>query len=175
MSKTTIKNLILAVLVLIVTFGSFMFMLYQIDKKSSLLKTQIDTASTQSAQEYTLLNLEKIANATQAEREKVSGYFLRQESESINFLSLVEQKAPQVGVKLQTESLKKSVDATTKAEWIEVDFLLSGTLRNVQEFIKLLENVPYVSQLLAVDLTMVSSNQWQAKVKIKVFIMAYDS
>jgi len=117
----------------------------------------------------------RIAEETQEERLQLESYFLLKESDSIDFLNNIESIAPQAGVVLQTSSLDTVVDPSDNSQWIEVDFSFSGSRSRVREFVEVLEELPYVSRMMSLNVTMQNQGQWQAEVTMRVRVLAYDS
>lgn len=173
MSRLTIRNLIIASLFLLVSLGAFGYMVKEIGKQGNLLSERVQALSKQRSQESSFYRLQKISEDSVKEREKLTAHFLQKESDSIDFLNQVESLAPEVGVNLKTENLKEIIDKNGKS-WIEVNFSFSGSKQRVQNFIDVLENLPYLSQVTSVSLSSGESAVWQAKVVMQVHVLSYD-
>lgn len=174
MSKKTLQNLIIASVVLFISLGAFVYMLYEIEAKGDLLSKQIDTLGAERAQEDSFYRLERTAEESAADRELLNSYFLRQESDTIDLLTQIESLAPQIGVALKTEGLQKVTDKATGANWIEINLSFSGEEAQVDRFVKTLEHLPYLLKITSLDLSAQSSTLWNAKVTLKVFVLNYD-
>lgn len=175
MSPSTIQNSVISLVVMILAALAFGFMVVQTDKQSKELVVQIQTLSTQRAQEESFFKLQKIAEDTKEERELLQSHFLLKDSESIDFLNNVESIAPRAGVSLQTSNLSSVIDSRDNTEWIEVDFTFSGSRKRVKDFVQILEELPYVARLMSVDLTASNQTEWKARVTMRVRVLAYDS
>lgn len=175
MSRTTIQNLIISLFLLLSAIGGFLFMLNKINKQGDLLVEQINTLSTEQTQENSFYKLQRIAEESAADRKTLAKYFLHEDSGSIDFLNQIEALAPAAGVELNTDShsLVKIVEKETGANWIEVGLSFSGSKERTQNFIKILENLPYSSHITQLNLSARSQAEWQAKITIRVRVLAY--
>lgn len=175
MSRSTKKHLIISLGLLLIALGSLLFTMYQISKKADVLARQIEVLGKEQAHESSFYRLQKIFGETKNDRDQVSGYFLKQGSDSIDFLNSVEAMAPKEGVMLKTESLEERVDNKTGKKWIEVQFFFSGTQNNVERFIKILEHLPYFSQVTSLSMVAKTEAEWEARLSMKIFIATYDT
>lgn len=174
MSKTTIRNLIISSIFLLVTATAFVFVLYITERENSILTEQLIALEKKRAQESQHLKLKRIAVESEADRELLGGYFLSQESDSIDFLNKVESLAPQFDITLKTDSLKKDTDKRTKEEWLTAQFSFNGTYQNVSDFVQILENLPYIAEVTQVSLEAGSENDWAATVNMRINLYTYD-
>lgn len=172
MSKKTIRNLIAVILVLLLTSGGVIFFFMEISDKNSLLEEQIAALAEQSEQEESLLRLQRISQISQSDRGELASYFLLRESDSIAFLSEIEKLAPSVGVSLETRSLEQV--STAGKDWIQFDFLVNGNRQDVQNFVQILEIIPYVSRVISVSVEKEISGSWKGAVVIQVQLLSYD-
>lgn len=174
MSKLTIRNLIISSVFLLVTLGAFAFVLHITEKENSILTEQLIALEKKQAQEKQYLKLKRIASDSAEDRALLDGYFLSQESDSIDFLNKVESLAPQLGVNLKTDNLKKEADKKTKEEWLTLQFSFSGTYERVTNFIKILENLPYIAEVTQVSLESKTPSDWSTTVNMRVNLYTYD-
>lgn len=172
MSKKTIRNLIIAVTILIIVATVVAVAFLRVLENSQTLESQIAAVAAQNSQEAALIKLQKIAQSSEIEREELSSYFLLRESDSISFLSEIESLAPTMGVRLQTTDLKQ-VNQDEK-EWVEVSFNTGGRRDNVQNFINVLERIPYASRLIMVNMSDAGNDDWRAEIIIQVQLLSYD-
>jgi hypothetical protein len=170
MSNITIRNIIIATIITTVTVGLSLFMLYQVSDKGTELSRQIELLGKQQAQVNARNQLKRQAQETEAERALLASYFLARQSDGIDFLNQVEALAPRLGVTLETESL----ESDPAGKWIAPSFIFSGTKEAVFHFIKVLETLPYVQRITEVSLEARSSNNWEAKVTMKVQVLEYE-
>ncbi len=172
MSRKTLVNVIISFLSLTIVSGSLAFFLSRVSLQAKELDSQIDILVARETQRDKLQNLVKKAEETTNDRSVVNSYFLERESDSIDFLNLVENLAPESGVILNTKSLDQ-VEAKGKV-WVEASFSIEGTEFAVDNFIKVFEQLPYVSEMVSVDLGLKSGSIWKAEVVMRVQIFAYD-
>jgi hypothetical protein len=170
MSRSTIKHLLIATCALMVSVGVVFFAVYTIHKEEKTLATQVSVLAEEQAQENAHYRLQKIFEETKTERDRLSKYFLKQGSDSIDFLNKVEALAPQAGVSLKTDSLEEFSDKKTGAKWIIVKFSFAGSQTDVERFVTILEQLPYFSQVMGVTIKTSAANGWQANVTMRVFL-----
>lgn len=174
MSKSTIRTAIIAFIFILIAGSGLGFMVTKTGQQALVLNQQIETLQVERTQEVSFQRLQKIAEETVNDRGAIESYFLKRESESIDFLNLVEELAPQAGVTLKTSGLNTIKPPGSSYEWIEVSFEFVGEQNRVDAFLYLLENLPYHSRVSEVNLKARSSEQWQAEVTMQVMIYAYD-
>lgn len=168
MTKTTRRNLIVSVLLLIVSVWAFIYMVLEIKAKNMLLQEQVIALETKQAQESSYFKMQKISEETITERESLASYFFAQESDSIDFLNLVESLAPQAGISLQTEGLEQQEDKKKNTSWVIINFSFIGAHKNVTDFIKVLENLPYEAEITNLQLSLQDTGDWEAKTTMKI-------
>lgn len=174
MSGSTKKTIIVALMLSVASIAVFGFMVFRVSEQGDRLVAQIRALEEQRAQEAAHRNLQRIATESQADRDQLKAYFLAKESESIDFLNQVETLAPQVDVALKTTNLQLTTEKDTKRGWIEVTFEFSGTRKSVQNFVQILETLPYVSRLNSVTMEARSRTDWQASVTMQIQVLSYD-
>ena len=173
MSRSTIRNLVIAFVMLVLVVGVVAGAFVKVLGKSQTLEEQIATLASKNQQEETLIRLQKIAQSSEPERAELASYFLSKESESIDFLNEVEALAPTVGVNLETNDLRQVTQ--DNRDWVEILFNASGRRSDLQNFIRILEGVPYSSRVTSVYMRGErNSNIWQANITIQVQILSYD-
>jgi len=173
MSALTIKNFILASTFLVLSAGGFFYMANEIERQGTVLLSRVEALQIQQRQENSFFRLQKTAEDSVEERAELTSYFLQKDSDSITFLNQVEQLAPVAGIDLETESLRQFTDPQNQ-NWIQVDFSFSGTQRNVQNFVQVLENIPYLSQITALSLSIDSAAAAEARLSMQVLVLLYD-
>ncbi len=175
MSKRTITNFIIAIIFLCVAGGVFGFMVYRVTNQGVLLQEQIIALQTQQAQESSHLRLQRLADETAAQRASLSQYFLARDSDSIDFLNVVETLAPRLGVALTTSGLNEFVDGETQTKWINISFTFLGGEQEVKSFLKVLETLPYVLRVISAEVEAKSPTQWQVDVTMQVQVLSYET
>jgi hypothetical protein len=173
MSKGTIRIIIFSLIFLAVAMFVFGFMAFKIVSQKEELNIQVTTLQESVAQQSSHNKLKRLSEDTVDEREQLQKYFLAKGSES-NFLNLVESLAPQTGVSLKTNSVKEILDEAGEVSWIEPSFTFAGSRNRVQNFIKILETLPYVLRLNSANVTSTAGGQWEVKVTMQVRVLSYD-
>lgn len=174
MTKSTVRNFIIALVTLIVSFVLLGGVLFEIERKTHVLQGQLTSIEAENKRESDFYTLEKQAKESVEQRQAVQSYFLPKSSDSIDFLNRVEQLAPQSGVSLETDALEESVDKKTKQKYIEAQFSFSGTKTAVEQFIEILEALPYVAHITGVSLGKQPGGVWEARVTMRVFILNHE-
>jgi Tfp pilus assembly protein PilO len=141
--------------------------------ESVFLSEQVAAIAIDQSQQVAFTRLEKLVQETAGERSELRSFFLESQSDSIDFLNYIERLATERGITLETIN-PKEIEVEGKT-FLSVEYSLEGSLGQVEEFIQLLENIPYVSQLTAVDLERRSSVVWQADIIINVAVLTYES
>lgn len=175
MSPSTIRTIIIAIVLFGLATAAFIFMWVQAQQQGEQLLTQLNTIGEQQAHEESYFRLRRVAEESGAQRAQLSDYFFASESESIDFLNTVEAMAPEVGVTLETNSLDLIEDTEDSQQWVEIDFSFSGSRSRVQKFLSLLELLPFVSKITTVSLVAVDQTIWQAEVTMRVRVLNYDT
>ena len=170
MTKTTLRNLIIALSVFVVVVGGVSVAFISVLKGSQTLEQQITAVASQNQQEQSLLRLQRIAQSSEAEREELASYFLLRESDSIDFLTEIETSAPDMGLSLETTNLQPVLE--DGKNWVEASFSIGGSRNDVQNFVSTLENIPYVSRVKSVNMIGSGSN-WRADIVIQVQLLIY--
>ncbi|MCA9363485.1 hypothetical protein KC851_04160 [Candidatus Kaiserbacteria bacterium] len=174
MSKSTIRTLIISVCLLTLAVVVFGVTAYQASNQGHKLEDQLAALAASRAQENSYYRLQNIAENTTDDREVVRSYFLENESSSIDFLNHLETLAPEMGLSFETRELSKVTEAETNSHWIKTSFDFSGSKEQINNFIKVLENLPYTSRLTKVDLKKGEGRIWQAEVTMQVRLLHYD-
>ncbi|MCA9360152.1 hypothetical protein H6781_02420 [Candidatus Nomurabacteria bacterium] len=174
MSKSTKNIVLISIIIFVASAVSLGVMAYQVKEQGNQLSSHVATLQAESAQVESYNKLKKISEETTEDRDLLQSYFLEKESNSIDFLNLVESLAPQAGVQLDTEGLDVLETGENGAKWIEVSFVFSASRERVQNFIKVLETLPYVLRLTSVEMDGMSASEWEARVTMQVQILDYD-
>ena len=172
MSRKTIQNLIIALVAFVLVVGVAAFGFFNVLSNSQTLEEQIAAVAEQNQQEESLLRLQKIAQSSEGERSELASFFLLSEADSITFLREIESMAPGIGVNLETDTLEQ-IEVDNK-DWIQFTFTAKGSRQDVQNFVQILEIIPYVSRIMSVRLEGDTSSGWEADIIIQVQLLTYD-
>ncbi|MFT7644675.1 MAG: hypothetical protein ACI9BF_000326 [Candidatus Paceibacteria bacterium] len=174
MSKSTIRNGVMALLLISSAVGVFGIMVYQVIAQGDHLNSQIEVLEKERARDASYYQLVRIEEESTADREELRSHYLFKESDSIDFLNRVETLAPEVGVSLKTDKLNVITDESDNSEWVQVSFSFSGSRERVQRFIQVLESLPYVLRVTEVEMGAKSSTEWSVNLTLQVRVLAYD-
>jgi len=174
MSPSTIRIIVLSLVLFMVAAGAMAFMLLQSQQQGEQLVAQLATLDEQRAQEESYYRLRRIAEESADDRTQLRSYFFSSESESIDFLNTVERLAPEAGVTLKTDSLNLIEDAKDGTQWVEIGFSFEGSRNRVQNFLTVLEELPYVAKIVTVNMTATNQTKWQSQVTMRVRVLTYD-
>jgi hypothetical protein len=130
--------------------------------------------ATELAQQDSFFRLQRLAENTTNEREQIQDLFLVSNSDSIDFLNLVEGLAPQEGVQLSTEQVEEIQTAEGQPDWVKIDFTFSGSREAVENFVQIIETLPYVLRVDYLSMNLTSGSEWRAEVTVKVQLLNYD-
>jgi hypothetical protein len=175
MSKVTKKIITIALVLLAGTAAIFSFMVYQVVGQGALLTEQVEALETERSQEVAYYRLQRQAEDSVLEREQLKSYFLDSNGNGIDLLNSVEEMAPEAGVSLTTESITLVTDVADDSEWIKTTFSFNADRDSVQNFIQVLETLPYVSRVTRISFQSAANNQWSASVTLQVRVLDYDS
>lgn len=173
MSKTTLQHLIVSTIALLFAIGILGYAIFRIYNEGILLRNQVDVLQKEQAHQNSYFKLQKTAEDSKVQREALETYFLKQSSDSIDFLNQIEALAPTMGVILKTDSLEETADKKSGAKSIDVKFTCNGGRNAVERFVSALEHIPLLSQMTAVSVTARSEGDFEAKIAMKVFIISY--
>lgn len=174
MSTSTIRNITVAIALMLVSVGVFGLMAYQMISQGNKLSEQIIALENERKQETSFLRLQRIALDTTEKRSELAGYYLLKEGDSIDFLNRVESLAAETGLQLQTQNLEEIADEKSDSMWIQVTFDISGSRKQLQDFIRVIETLPYVLTVNRISLRAKSSAEWGANVRVKIRVLEYD-
>jgi hypothetical protein len=170
MSKRSVQNFVIALILLVATIVGLILMIREIHQSERLLSEQLTALAVGNERETLYFQLQKVSEESITERQTLSSYYLTQSGDSISFLTEVEALAPELGVDLKTESLNDGKDKKTKDEWVEARFVFSGQRENVERFIAVLESMPFLSEITAIQMSTRAEEDWEATATMRVYI-----
>ncbi|MCB9814466.1 hypothetical protein H6784_03550 [Candidatus Nomurabacteria bacterium] len=174
MSRSTIRNIIISSVLFSVTGIAYFLMLHQVSVEGDRLGEEIDILQEHQAQEASYFKLIKIYESSKKDREELNNFFVLSESDSIDFLNEIEDTGSKLGVSINTNGVQTVTDSTDDSEWIEVDYTVKGSRERLQQFVQVLEQLPYVSRLVSLSMNGVTKTEWQANIKLQVKVLTYD-
>lgn len=176
MKYSSSRHLLLAALFLAFAASVLGSLVYLINVQGAQLTAQLKAIAEERAQESAALQLERLARSTQYERDKLAGYFLAQEGDSIDFLADIETNvAPSLGLELSTDALDRITVGESAQSWIQISFNVSGTQERVLSFLYLLETLPYASYVTDVDLQRTAPASWSARITLQIQLRSHET
>lgn len=146
--KTQIIALVALVLLLVSGIGLW-FVSSEVTRIGRELTAAVQRIADQRAQEQQLSELITLIDATKVDRNEL-GQYLLSEADTITFLADIERIGVQQGVVLTTNSL--AVTDKQGASILNVAFTMVGQEELVLRMLDILENLPYESSLITLNL-----------------------
>jgi len=173
MSDRTKRVAIIATVLFVIAVLTVVLFVREINIQSTKLSEQIMAIETERAQQEVFTSVQRISNNTLTIRQELQGYYLDSQSDSINFLNFIEDQAIASGVELTTNTPTETVK--DDEAFLSVGYEFKGSLTRVENFIKQLENIPYISHLESLSLSQQAGGVWEAEVEIMVNILDYET
>lgn len=170
MKRQRLKTISITASIFVVAVAAASLFVYEITEQSRTLRQQVTTLQKDQAQQAQLAQLKKLITETEQDRTKLRTHYLASQSDSIDFLNYIERLAQTQSVLLETKGATE-VERGSQQRLL-VQYNLSGTRLQLERFIQLLENVPYVSEVTEVTLQSRSEPTWQAAVTMEVVILS---
>jgi hypothetical protein len=165
------KQILIATSVLFLgTLAVFVFLLNQVGKQGNKLEEYTKALSEKNAQEAAFIRVSRLVDETETQRSALANAFFADESDSIGFLGEIETFASSIGLKLKTDGLDKITLPGTKQEAITMTFVYSGNRDQVMDFTRLLETIPYHSQVESLSISKNISGVWEGNLTLIISI-----
>lgn len=170
MSQKTKQIIIIASVAALVTVTILILFFVEINARGAQLEQQILILTENNAKESASVRIKRLAQETEQERSILTKTFFANESESISFLSDMEQLARDIGLSLRTEELDKVGDVSIGGEQIKVTFVYTGSKSAVTRFSEMLEVIPYHSVVDSLTLRRQTGGSWEGRATINISI-----
>jgi hypothetical protein len=171
MSNATIRHFIIAIICLLAAASVCTFMAFQVLDQAGRLEEQILVLQTEEAQQDSYIRLRRQAEETAGERATLRSYFLERESDTIDFLNLIESTARARGLEISISNLEASEVTDAEGGWLSLGFEFAGSKTAVELFVKELESLPYVTMFDSLSLSANTGVQWQGRAALKVYLL----
>lgn len=173
MNTPTKRLAILAAILFVVAVAAIGLFVREINIQSAILSEQIEAIQVDRAQQAVFTRVQRTYAETTNTRQELQSYYLQSQSDSIDFLNFIDERAQASGVELNTNTPTEiEEDGVT---YLSVGYELTGSLNRLENFIQQLENLPYVSQLENLSLSQQSGSTWRATVVITVNVLNYET
>jgi hypothetical protein len=177
MNKKSQTWLIGSFFIFLLSATIFLYVLYSINQKGFQFAESKRVIGEHSAKEASFNTVQQLLTTTKDDREKIDSFFI-QENQTISFITEIERNATAIGVRLVTNELSinpSTVDPNgvkTPAVLI-VGFDFSGSKYAVEQFLVLLENVPYHKKITSVSVAKSDDSLWKVNLKMQLTLQ-YD-
>lgn len=159
--------IVTAVVFVCAVIGTVLFA-REITQESQELKARVTAIAEGNAQEFELNKLRKLSIETESDRQSLASLYLASQSDSIDLLNFVEQLAGEESIDLITVSATET--EKDGQEFLTIRYTAQASRAQVEQFIALLENIPYVSEVTSIRLNRQSLESWSANIEIDVLI-----
>jgi hypothetical protein len=170
MSTKTKKILTVSIITATVTVSVLGLFFSQIRSQGAQLEQQISILTENNSKESTSVRVKRLVQETEQQRLLLTNHFFINESQSISFLSEIEQLARKLGLSLKTEALDKVIDPVSSEETIKIVFVFNGPKTTVLRFSEILEVVPYHSAVDNLALRKQANGNWEGRATISITI-----
>ncbi len=139
---------IIALVYLSLSLFVLWWMFSSVEKTGQEMSAQAIILADNMAQEREVGDLSRLVDASFVVRSQLEEFVLA-EAETVNFLADIELIGNEQGVKLETSSLEV-IDSGGEFPILLVDFSIIGYEKDALKMIKILENIPYHSELRSI-------------------------
>ena len=171
LTSYTKKFFIVTFLVAVFAIAAVVYLFIQIKDQGEVLQSHISIITEEARRENSYARLERTVTETEKQRAALSEAFFKEQSDSLSFLTYIEELAPRAGISLTTVSIDSvsNAGATPKTE-IKMQFSYGGNKQAVIDFTRLLEVLPYHSRLDTLTLTDAGGGVWKGEVTLFVTV-----
>lgn len=148
-------------------------LVYLIESDAETLRAQARELAFKKAQAEEQFETSRLLEQTADERNSLREYILT-EGTVIDFISTLESIAAEQGLSFSTQAITPEVTKDALFDNLTMGFAFSGPKENVSYLVKVLESVPFRSQIDAVTLREEDDGVWTATVKLFVIILEYE-
>ncbi len=142
---------------------------YIIAKEADRLEEQVQILTENNTKESAYVRMNRLVEDTEEERERLAGFYFKNEGDSIAFLGETERLARELGIAFKTEALDKVV-TKDKQEFIKMSFAYEGRKSDIFTFAQLFEALPYHTRVESLKLRQLDSGNWAGNTTIQISI-----
>ncbi len=173
---STTKLLFVTIVLLVVVVSLFVLFVLKLNKASSGLELAVQTIANEAEFRKDQQTLKTILDNTSDIRTELLSYVLSGDGGTVQFLSLVDKTAADLGIKLSTTKLEVRPAAKGRFNTLLVSFSLEGSEPSVEKMLKALEVLPYSSRIMDLELnrsfnTITGINQVTGSVGMEISII----
>lgn len=170
------KNItIIATLFCVGTVSGLVFFLIHIHQAGAKLNELSAVIANSDAQRQQNIELQRLLKETSDERMQLESLLLT-ENETIVFLTEIENIARNYNVAVTTKSLQVVAEEKGGRDNLVIQFEIEGTDSSAKKFIRLLEELPYASQLTQLKITKTKDgeNTFSGTIELSLSLLPYD-
>lgn len=151
-TKSTIKYLILSVILLAVAVGLTAYLWLDLKISGTELKANVQVIEDQAFLSKEEIRLNTLLEETEAERQNLNRFVLADESAAVDFLSEIDLVARQLGLSVETSNLHVLETKEAGFDELITDFIFTGSESAVLTMLSYLESLSYSSSVNSVQL-----------------------
>lgn len=157
-NKTT-RYLSVSLVLVLLAVAATVYLWFDIKDRGQTLMANAASVQNQAFLSQELVRLEELLEETSNERLGLSELVLANESEAVDFLSVVDDTASQLGLELATENLQVVETPETGFDLLSVEFTITGGETAAFTMLRYLESIPYSSQLVSLSVERFATNE----------------
>jgi hypothetical protein len=158
--------LVLALVVLILAVGAFVFVYGRIQANQKIIAAARERSEEEAQRQQELRALENLLGSVESKRQELQRHFV-EASNVVPFLNDLEELARRAGAEPQVEDVELGQDVSALSSGLSAQIKARGTFEAVYKFLLLLENSPYELEVLSLDLSN-DGQEWQGEFIVKL-------
>lgn len=148
--------------------------LYQMNRVASQYKEKLLVIEKNLEQEQVYNSLEFTIQSSRVERAQLEEYILTKD-DTISFLTEIEQMSRNLGIVLRTKSLEEGKVEGSVYDDLRMAFDVEGTMSQLENFVQLLELLPYHGQVQRVNFNKVEGEElFSGDIIITISLIPHD-
>lgn len=148
MKNTTKTILVIMSLLVLSALVGLWFLISHVQQASSKLQTTLETIANEQEVASDQRTLSALLESTADDRGILESRIIQGESGTITFLSEIDDFAASQNITLITSSLDVALQARKPYDSLDISYNVSGSEVSIKKFIKLLETMPYSSEVV---------------------------
>ena len=172
MKQARRKRIVITSLVFVAAVAATVVFVREIIAQSALLEEHVTTLDNDQAQQTQLAQLKRSIAESEADRTRLTSFYLQTQSDSIDFLNYIEALASEQAITLTTTAVGEEL--RDQRQLLTVQYEIVGSQAAVERFVQLLETIPFVSTVTSVRFAG-GGGSWQASVIIEVIVLDHES
>lgn len=160
--------LILAVVVLGLSLVLYIVGTFMVKAKINAIKSAYTASESKFVQEERREIITEILNSKSAEIQKLRSFFVAKGDEVV-FIEKIESLARQNGLLFEIDTISQASPTTNTKQDITIKMDIDGSWRNIMNFIKELETLPFGVSILDIELDAKTGAGWSGFIEFAVF------